>query len=344
MTLTVERILIATLVVTVAACGRTAAAQTTPPTDQVRSTVEPTTIATPNNAPRNKLEPSFPTDATESALPLQPLFDFKESDIKFKLPNLMSTLRDSKHESWVLALYPDPKTSLPLIGAGFSLDVEAREHPQLDPLNPNTFLEPSSAQLWQAAGLDSARLQIILDRFDANLKAWKKKGYRKKMKKHQLPAEITHEQATALLRISAIQATHNARAYCREFDQLTASQQMGLTQLVYQMGVNLEEFTQFLGVLNDLSYRDSTQSSSSVEAEAAHWKTVQTMLIQSDWARRYSTRAITVIAMFDPEYIENPKEAEREVQATLHPHRHKKSHKKSVSAGSKTNRPDRTSG
>ena len=83
------------------------------------------------------------------------------------------------------------------------------------------------------------------------MKAWKKKGYRKKMKKHQLPAEITDEQATALLRISAIQATHNARAYCREFDQLTASQQMGLSQLVYQMGVNLEEFTQFLSALND---------------------------------------------------------------------------------------------
>ena len=344
MTLTVERILIATLVVTVAACGRTAAAQTTLPTDQVRSAIEPTTIATPNNAPRNKLEPSLPISGSDAPLSPQPLFDLKNSDIKFKLPTLMNTLRDSKHESWVLAAYPDPKTSRPLIGAGFSLDVAARQHPQLDPLNPHAFLEPSSAQLWQAAGLDSASLQAILDRFDSNLKTWKKKGYRKKMKKHQLPAEITDEQATELLRISAIQATHNAQAYCREFDQLTASQQMGLSQLVYQMGVNLEEFTQFLSVLNDLSYRDSAQSGSNAEAEAAHWKTVQSMLIQSDWARRYSTRAVTVIAMFDPDYVEHPKEAEREVKATLHPHRHKKSHKKPVSAASATDLSDHTSG
>ena len=175
-------------------------------------------------------------------------------------------------------------------------------------------------------------LQAILDRFDVNLKAWKKKGYRKKMKKHQLPAEITDEQAIALLRISTIQATHNAQAYCREFDQLTASQQMGLSQLVYQMGVNLEEFTQFLAALNDLSYRDSSPSGSNAEAEAAHWKTVQDMLIQSDWARRYSTRAATVIAMFDPDYIENPTQAEREVQATLHPHRHRKPHGKKAGA------------
>ena len=87
----------------------------------------------------------------------------------------MNTLRDSRHESWVLAAYPDPKTSRPLIGAGFSLDVQATEHPQNDPLNPHTFLEPSSAQLWQAAGLDSERLQAILDRYDRDLKAWKKK-------------------------------------------------------------------------------------------------------------------------------------------------------------------------
>ena len=306
----------------------------------MQATPSPAGPATPNDIPRKKLEPSFSIDASEISLAPQPLFDFKDSDIKFPLERLMNTLRDSRHESWVLAAYPDPKTSRPLIGAGFSLDVEETEHLQRDPLNPHTFLEPSSAQLWQAAGLDSAKLQNILDRFDVNLKAWKKKGYRKKMKKHQLPAEITDEQAIALLRISTIQATHNAQAYCREFDQLTASQQMGLSQLVFQMGVNLEEFTLFLAALNDLSYRDSAQPGGYVEAEAAHWKTVQSMLIQSDWARRYSTRAVTVIAMFDPNYVEDPKQAEREVQATLHPHRHKKSHGKSVSAVSGATRMD----
>src|SRR5208337_2259251 len=92
-----------------------------------------------------------------------PLFDFEESDIKFQLESLMNILRDSRHEGWVLAAYPDPKTSRPLIGAGFGLDDPATEHVQRDPLNPHPFLEPSTAQLWQAAGLDSERLQAILD-------------------------------------------------------------------------------------------------------------------------------------------------------------------------------------
>jgi hypothetical protein len=58
-----------------------------------------------------------------------------------------------------------------------------------------------------------------------------------------LTPQITDEEATLLLRVSAIQAIYNARAYCRNFDQLTGAQQMGLSQLVYQMGVNLDEFS-----------------------------------------------------------------------------------------------------
>ena len=85
---------------------------------------------------------------------MEPLVDFKSSEIKFNLQTLMNTLRDTRHEGWVLAAYPDPKTSRPLIGAGFSLDLEARQHIQRDPLNPYMFLEPSSAQLWEAAGLE----------------------------------------------------------------------------------------------------------------------------------------------------------------------------------------------
>ena len=122
------------------------------------------------------------------------------------------------------------------------------------------------AQLWQAAGLDSAKLQSILDQFDRELAAWKKKNFRRKIRTHALSPELTEEDATRLLRISAIQATYNARAYCRVFDQLTASQQMALSQLVFQMGVNLEEFTQFLAAINDdCSYRDSVQPVSTAE-------------------------------------------------------------------------------
>jgi hypothetical protein len=258
-------------------------------------------------------------------------FEFDLSSIKFDLATLMKTLRDSRHEGWVLAAYPDPKTSRPLIGAGFSLDVEERYHPQSDPLNPHEFMEPSSAQLWQAAGLDPARLTGILEQFNRNLQRWNKKTYRKKIKANKLPADVTDAEATELLRVSALQSIHNARAYCRDFDQLTAAQQMALSQLVYQMGVNLEEFTQFLGLMNNQAPAIEDVSLSSVADlnQTEHWKAVQLSLIQSQWARRYSTRAISVIAMFDPNFAENPKAAEKQVQAVLHPpgkHRRKKAH------------------
>jgi hypothetical protein len=257
--------------------------------------------------------------------PLQPLLDFRDSDIKFNLGELMGNLRDTRHEGWVLAAYPDPKTSRPLIGAGFSLDLPVREHPQTDPLNPTPFLEPSSAQLWQAAGLDSARLQTILNQFDEDLAAWNKRNFQRKIRTHDLTPDLTEDEATQLLRISAIQAVHNAHAYCRNFDQLTGYQQMALSQLVFQMGVNLEEFTHFLGAINDdPAYRDASLLPGETETDAQHWKNVQSMLIQSDWARRYSTRAVAVIAMFDPDYRSDPSAAERKVRAQVHPYHHRR--------------------
>ena len=201
----------------------------------------------------------------------------------------MKVLRDNRHEGWVLAAYPDPKTSRPLISAGFSLDVPAREHIQSDPANPHTFIEPSSTQLWQAAGLAPERLQLILDEFDRNLKTWKKKNYRKRIRTRRLPPQITEEEAMSLLRISAVQAVHNARAYCRDFDQLTASQQMALSQLVYQMGVNLEEFDQFLSLLNTPpSVQGVALSEDNTEIQNEHWRAVERTLIQSQWAKRYT--------------------------------------------------------
>ena len=255
----------------------------------------------------------------------------------------MKTLRDSRHEGWVLAAYPDPRTSRPLIGAGFSLDVEAREHIQSDPLNPHTFLEPSAAQLWQAAGLDPDRLQKILDQFNSDLRAWKKKNYRKKIKTHKLPPQVTEEEATSLLRVSAVQAVHNAKAYCRGYDQLTASQQMALSQLVYQMGVNLEEFVQFLTAIND-DFGLQVASGDSMQNQHEHWKAVQQSLIESQWAKRYTGRAVAVIAMFDPDYAEDPTGAERRVQAVLRPparHHRKKPRAESVRAGNDAHRVDK---
>jgi hypothetical protein len=280
----------------------------------------------------------------------QLLLDFKNTDIKFRLQSMMDILRDSRHEGWVLAAYPDPKTSRPLIGAGFGLDIEAREHPQTDPLNPRPFIEPSSAQLWQAAGLDPDLLQKILNRYDRDLEAWKKKKFRKKTRAHTLSPEITTDEATRLLRISSIQAVQNARAYCRSFDQMTASQQMALSQLVFQMGVNLEEFVQFLSTLNGAPNANdppqfmnavATSGAASIETSdhrvatmndqrsatpTDHWKDVQHSLIDSQWAHKYTTRAISVIAMFDPDYLNDPRAAELRVEATLPPpaKRHRK--------------------
>jgi GH24 family phage-related lysozyme (muramidase) len=250
----------------------------------------------------------------------QVLLDFKDNDVKFSLASMMEILRDHRHEGWVLAAYPDPNTGRPLIGAGFSLDVPAVVHPQRDPLNPHPFVEPSSAELWQAAGLAPDRLQQILAQFDHNVTAWSPKTYRRKIIHHTLTPQLTEEEATQLLRISALQATYNARAYCRGFDQLTGSQQMALSQLVFQMGTNLGQFVQFLDALNDNNNaRELAQLDGYMESYPEHWKTVQGTLIDSQWARRYSSRAAAVIAMFDPEYNQGPNEAEQRIEASLRP-------------------------
>jgi GH24 family phage-related lysozyme (muramidase) len=334
--------LVGTLVLALAAPWRTAMGQMSPsvtpeqPTQTPLSQSQPALVA-PKGLPAGNAAPSPSLPTSEGRLAPPPLFDFKDFNTKFTLESLMRILRDSRHEGWVLAAYPDPKTSRPLIGAGFCLDVVAREHIQSDPLNPHTFIEPSSAQLWQAAGLDPERLERILDQFDRNLKTWKKKNYRKKIRTHKLPPELTEEEATRLLHVSAVQAVHNARAYCRDFDQLTASQQMALSQLVFQMGVNLEEFVQFLSVLNNgLILQGEASLESSIESQREHWKAVQQTLVESQWAKRYTSRAVAVIAMFDPNYAEDPRGAERPVQAALRPpvkHHRKKPRAKSVRAG-----------
>jgi GH24 family phage-related lysozyme (muramidase) len=250
----------------------------------------------------------------------QVLLDFKDNDVKFSLASMMEILRDHRHEGWVLAAYPDPNTGRPLIGAGFSLDVPAAVHLQRDPFNPHPFVEPSSAELWRAAGLAPDRLQQVLAQFDHNVTVWSPKTYRRKIIHHTLTPQLTEEEATQLLRISALQAIYNARAYCRGFDQLTGSQQMALSQLVFQMGTNLEQFVQFLDTLNDNdNARELAQLDGYMEGYPEHWKTVQGTLIDSQWARRYSSRAAAVIAMFDPEYSRGPNEAEQRIEATLRP-------------------------
>jgi hypothetical protein len=86
------------------------------------------------------------------------------------------------------------------------------------------------------------------------------------------------------------------------------------------MGVNLEEFVEFLSELNgDTSHHDLSQPGGGIVSDADHWRNVQNTLIDSQWARRYSVRAVTVIAMFDPDYERNPRAAEARVMAVLRP-------------------------
>jgi hypothetical protein len=262
---------------------------------------------------------------------VEPLLAFRDAEVKFRLADLMDVLRDRRHEGWVLAAYPDPKTGRPLIGAGFSLDLPEREHPQTDPSNPHVFVEPSSAELWQAAGLDPARLQQILATFDENAAEWKwMRRHRRRVP--ELAAEITDDDAESLLRIAAIQAIENARAYCRNFDALTGPQQMALSQLVYQMGVNLGEFDQFLSLINNNPVANAGSGPSGAGAalvpagdfatNVRYWTDVEDTLIHSQWARLYRVRAVSVIAMLDPRYADDPGASEMRVASVLRPVRH----------------------
>jgi hypothetical protein len=302
-----------------------AAGQTTP-----AATVQGTAPLPPAAPAIVSSETPSPSQLEAAPSAVELLRSFHEADVKFDLRDLMETLRDRRHEGWVLAAYPDPKTGHPLIGAGFTLDLPAREHPQPDALNPHPFIEPSSADLWRAAGLDPGRLQSILDRYSDRFSLWKKKRFRQKIR--TLTPQITDEDATQLLRISAIQAIYNARAYCRNFDRMSASQQMALSQLVYQMGVNLAHFEEFLSLVNSGAPLQAAEASAEAPLDSSpiggrdYWRSVQHTLMQTQWARLYRTRAIAVIAMLDPNYADSPAAAEHLVGAELHPavaHRHR---------------------
>jgi hypothetical protein len=259
--------------------------------------------------------------------------EFKNSDVKFDINELVDLLRDRKHEGWVLAAYPDPRTSQPLIGAGFSLDLPERAHPQTDPLNPHPFLEPSSADLWRAAGFEPSRLDDILKMFYERRRQWNKRKWRRQL--YSLPAQISDADATQLVRVGAIQAIYNAQAYCGRFDRLSGPQQMAMAQLVYQIGVNLQHFTEFLATINSGYERApeprleaASLTTSNTDGDAApvpddqtpeYWQGVQKSLMGSQWAHKYRTRAIAVIAMLDPAYEDDPSAAEKRVSAVLRP-------------------------
>ena len=163
----------------------------------------------------------------------------------------------------------------------------------------------------------------------------KRRGARGSSRKQimTLPPDISNDEAELLLRISAIQAIYNARAYCRNFDTLTGPQQMALAHMVYQIGINLVHFDKFLEMVNADQAGSPGLELAALEStgpDAEYWTSVQKSLMQSQWARHYRNRAITVIAMLDPRYDNSPTAAERRVSAVAvprcpsspEPHRH----------------------
>jgi hypothetical protein len=309
---------------------------------QVPVPQQPSKTASPCCRPENSsLErrdhPTSLAGPPDSSSASRLLWDLADSRPKFNLDRLMSILRDKRHEGWVRTAYPDPLTGRPLIGGGFSLDLNATEHGQRNPLNPFTFIEPSSSLLWQAAGLDLARLDAILDQFHQRQMAWGDAGFRQMIRAHQLPPDISDEEAMRLLRISALQAIHNARAYSVDFDRMNASQQMALSQLVFQMGVNLEEFVEFLSAINGPTSERNVPQPGAALAKV-DWKAVEGALVHSDWARRYTDRAVSVIAMFDPNYARGPRRAERRVRFWIHPPSHHRRKPQGELAGNSSRR------
>jgi hypothetical protein len=193
----------------------------------------------------------------------------------------------------------------------------------------------TKAGSWQrAAGFLPGRLDDILKVFYERKRQWNKRKWRRQL--YNLPAQISEEDATQLVRVGAIQAIYNAQAYCGKFDRLSGPQQMAMAQLVYQMGVNLQHFTEFLMKINSgrgkapgPQMEEVDLTTSTPDGDAAlisdddqareYWQSVQKSLIGSQWAHKYRTRAISVIAMLDPVYEDGASGAEQRVSAVLRP-------------------------
>ena len=119
------------LLVACAAASSPAAAQSgAPAVPRLSARAETSPTASIRTAKRHVENPDglLPLPAAGVPIGLEPFFDLGNSDIKFSFARLTEILRDKKHEGWVLAAYPDPKTSDPLIGAGFTLSLPARQH------------------------------------------------------------------------------------------------------------------------------------------------------------------------------------------------------------------------
>src|ERR1035438_1538815 len=101
-----------TLALAAAASGRNAMGQMSPSvtleqSTQVPSSQSPPAFVAPKGLPAGNPAPSPSLPKSEVPLAPPPLFEFKDSNTMFTLESLMRILRDSRHEGWVLAAYPE---------------------------------------------------------------------------------------------------------------------------------------------------------------------------------------------------------------------------------------------
>ena len=80
-----------------------------------------------------------------------------------------------------------------------------------------------------------------------------------------------------------------------------------------------EAAAQEAGAQEPASAQEAAGVPVSLDQSPEYWLSVQKSLMGSQWAHKYRTRAIAVIAMLDPAYGDNPAAAEKRVGAVLKP-------------------------
>ena len=81
----------------------------------------------------------------------------------------------------------------------------------------------------------------------------------------------------------------------------------------------------FAQAMQDATAPGTPAVTNQIDQSPEYWLGVQQSLMGSQWAHKYRTRAISVIAMLDPAYSDDPTAAEQRVGAVLRPavvHRH----------------------
>jgi len=124
-----------------------------------------------------------------------------------------------------------------------------------------------------------------------------KSGRRKSFAEDQRPGAADHGRGCQRLTENCVVQAFITPGLLPQLRSALGFATDGVTQLVYQMGFNLQEFSQFLGLINsDAALPQADEAVVDASPDGGYWKAVQGSLIQSQWARLYRTRAVSVIA------------------------------------------------